>query len=57
MLARLDHYCLNEVEGLENPTAEHIAVWIFDRVKPILPQLATVVVFETTDSRAEYAGH
>lgn len=56
VLARLDHYCLNEVEGLENPTAEHIAIWIYDRVNPILPQLAAVVVFETPDSRAEYAG-
>ena len=56
VLQRLDHYCLNEVEGLENPTAEHIAIWIYDRVKPILSQLATVVVFETPDSRVEYAG-
>lgn len=56
VLERLDHYCLNEVEGLENPTAEHIAIWIYDRVKPILSQLTTVVVFETPDSRVEYAG-
>lgn len=56
LLARLDHYCLNEVEGLENPTAENIAVWIWDRVKPALPQLAGVRVFETPLSYAEYAG-
>lgn len=56
LLARLDHHCLNEVEGLENPTAELIAVWIWERVKPELPQLALVRVFETPLSIAEYAG-
>lgn len=56
LLKRLDHYCLNEVEGLENPTAEHIAIWIWDRTKPLLPPLATVRVFETPLSWAEYEG-
>ena len=52
----LDHHYLNEIEGLENPTAELIAVWIFDRIKPALPQLAGVKVFETPDCWAEYEG-
>lgn len=56
LLARLDHYCLNEVEGLENPTAEHIAVWIWARLKPDLPLLAGVRVYETPLSFAEYTG-
>ncbi|WP_029004353.1 6-carboxytetrahydropterin synthase QueD [Azorhizobium doebereinerae] len=56
VLKRLDHYCLNEIEGLENPTAEHIALWIWQRTKPLLPLLATVRVFETPLSWAEYAG-
>ena len=56
LLGRLDHNCLNDIEGLENPTAEHIAIWIYDRIKPILPYLSTVVVFETPESRAEYDG-
>ena len=37
LLNRLDHHCLNEVEGLENPTAENIAVWIWDRVQTLAP--------------------
>lgn len=53
---KLDHHCLNEVDGLENPTAENIAIWIFTRVKKALPQLASVVVYETKDSYAEYCG-
>lgn len=53
---RLDHYCLNEIEGLENPTSEVIAVWIWDRLKPALPDLAEVVVHETCTSRCHYRG-
>ena len=54
--ATLDHNYLNDVEGLENPTAELIAVWIFDRIKTKLPPLARVKVFETPDCWAEYDG-
>ena len=56
LLKQLDHYCLNEITGLENPTAENIAVWIWDRVKGSLPALAAVRVFETPDCWAEYNG-
>jgi 6-pyruvoyltetrahydropterin/6-carboxytetrahydropterin synthase len=56
LLAQLDHHCLNEVEGLENPTAENIAVWIWDRIRPTLRQIAAVVVFETSNCWAEYQG-
>jgi 6-pyruvoyltetrahydropterin/6-carboxytetrahydropterin synthase len=52
----LDHYCLNEIDGLENPTSEMIAKWIWDRLKPALPLLAEVVVFETCTSRCHYKG-
>lgn len=54
--AQLDHHCLNEIEGLDNPTAENIAIWIYDRLKAALPQLAAVTVFETRDCYAEYDG-
>ena len=56
LLDRLDHYHLNEIEGLENPTAENIAIWIWDRMKPALPELASVIVYETPDCWAEYSG-
>ncbi|TDR93877.1 6-carboxytetrahydropterin synthase QueD [Enterovirga rhinocerotis] len=56
LLERLDHHCLNEVEGLENPTAEHIAIWIWQRVKPLLPLVSSVRVYETPQSWAEYEG-
>lgn len=56
LLARLDHHCLNEIDGLENPTAENIAVWIWNRARLTLPQLATVTVYETPLCWAEYDG-
>ncbi len=54
--ARLDHYYLNEIPGLENPTSEHIARWIWERMKPSLPSLVKVTVYETCESRCEYEG-
>lgn len=50
----LDHGYLNEVEGLENPTSEHIARWVFARLEARLPQLVAVSVMETPDTRATY---
>jgi 6-pyruvoyltetrahydropterin/6-carboxytetrahydropterin synthase len=53
---RLDHHYLNEVEGLGNPTSERLAVWIWERLKPALPQLSEVVVRETCTSGCRYRG-
>ena len=52
----LDHNYLNEVPGLDNPTSENLAKWIWDRLKEKLPSLAQVTVFETCDARCEYNG-
>ncbi len=53
---QLDHHTLNDVEGLENPTSEHLAHWIWQRLKPTVPQLCRVVIHETCDSRCIYEG-
>lgn len=53
---RLDHNYLNEIPGLENPTSEVLAKWIWDQLKPNLAPLTQVTVFETCDSRCEYMG-
>lgn len=53
---QLDHYYLNEIEGLENPTSELLARWIWARTKPRLPQLARIEVMETCTSGARYEG-
>ena len=54
--AVLDHHYLNEVPGLENPTSEVLAKWIWDKLKPKLPSLDQVTLFETCDARCEYRG-
>ena len=54
--AALDHRCLNEIPGLENPTSELIAGWLWRRVKERLPQLAWVTVYETASCGAHYDG-
>lgn len=56
VLESLDHHTLNDIEGLENPTAENIAVWIWKKVKPLLGELNSVKVFETLACWAEYEG-
>jgi 6-pyruvoyltetrahydropterin/6-carboxytetrahydropterin synthase len=56
LLDRLDHYYLNDIEGLENPTSETLARWIWDHLRPALPALVEVTVRETCTSGAVYRG-
>jgi 6-pyruvoyltetrahydropterin/6-carboxytetrahydropterin synthase len=53
---RIDHHYLNEVEGLENPTSENIARWIWQQIKPALPSVSKVIVQETCASGCVYTG-
>lgn len=53
---RLDHRCLNDIEGLENPTSENLARWIWVRLIRELPSLRKVVVQETCTSGCAYRG-
>ena len=56
LFEQLDHHYLNDVAGLENPTSEHLARWIWQRLQPALPLLSAVVVHETCTSGARYTG-
>ena len=53
---RLDHHYLNDVPGLENPTSENLARWIWNELKPVLPALSEVHVQETCTSGCRYRG-
>jgi len=53
---QLDHRYLNDIEGLENPTSENLARWIWARLLPSLPGLSKVVVRETCNSGCAYRG-
>lgn len=55
VLDQLDHYYLNEVPGLENPTSEVLAKWIWDRLVDVLP-LSAILVRETCTSGCLYRG-
>ena len=56
LLEQLDHYYLNDIPGLENPTSENIARWIWNRLKPNLPLLSEVEIRETCTSGCIYRG-
>ncbi len=53
---QLDHHYLNDVEGLDNPTSEQLAIWLWDRLRPALPLLSEIVVRETCTSGCRYRG-
>jgi 6-pyruvoyltetrahydropterin/6-carboxytetrahydropterin synthase len=53
---KLDHHYLNDIPGLENPTSEVLAKWLWDQLKPNLPLLSQVVINETCTSGTIYRG-
>jgi 6-pyruvoyltetrahydropterin/6-carboxytetrahydropterin synthase len=53
---QLDHHYLNDIDGLENPTSENLAKWIWQQLKPNLPQLSAVKIKETCTSGCIYRG-
>ena len=52
----LDHRTLNDVPGLENPTAELLCAWLWNRLRPELPHLSAITVHETCAARCTYRG-
>lgn len=56
VIAEVDHYLLNDVAGLDNPTSELLAVWIWKRLAPVVPNLFRITIEETCTSRCHYYG-
>ena len=54
--AQLDHRTLNDTAGLENPTSENLAAWLWARLAPVLPGLSRIVVQETAQAGCIYTG-
>ena len=52
----LDHRTLNDVPGLENPTSEMLCGWLWQRLRPRLPELSAITVHETCTARCTYRG-
>jgi len=53
---QLDHHYLNDIQGLDNPTSENLAKWIWEKLKPELPLLSAVKIKETCTSGCIYRG-
>lgn len=56
LLEQLDHAYLNDIEGLENPTIENMAAWLWRRLAPQLPGLSEIVIHETPTARCVFRG-
>lgn len=56
IVEQLDHSYLNDVPGLENPTIEVMAAWLWERLAPQLSGLAEIVIHETPRARCSYRG-
>ena len=54
ILQQIDHKILNEVKGLENPTSELLAKWIFEKIIILIPILNTITIMETTTTECTY---
>ncbi len=56
LIDQLDHRHLNDVPGLEKPTTEIIARWLWQQLKPSLPILNSISISETPFTRCTYRG-
>ena len=56
VIDQLDHKLINDIKGLENPTAENITVWIWQQIKPRLPLLSKIELYETPTTGVIYSG-
>jgi 6-pyruvoyltetrahydropterin/6-carboxytetrahydropterin synthase len=56
VIDQLDHKLINDIPGLENPTAEYITMWIWQQIKPLLPLLSRIELHETPTTGVIYAG-
>jgi len=54
IIKMIDHSVLNDYAGLENPTSENLALWLWGRIKPALPELSAIEVHETCTSGARH---
>ena len=54
ILKPLDHQVLNNIKGLENPTSENLAYWIYENAKKVLPLLKYVSILETPTTECRY---
>lgn len=54
ILSQIDHHVLNEVPGLENPTSENLAQWLYEKIATEIPLLTRISVLETPTTECHY---
>ncbi|HEY8782230.1 MAG TPA: 6-carboxytetrahydropterin synthase QueD [Mucilaginibacter sp.] len=57
IIDRIDHKLLNDIAGLENPTTEILAIWLWKQIKPLMHPLKRIELKETTSSGVIYEGN
>ena len=56
ILKLLDHAYLNNIKGLENPTSENMCLYVWENIKPSLPNIIEVEIKETSATGCRYKG-
>ena len=56
VIDQMDHKLINDIPGLENPTAENITIWIWKQIRPLLPLLSRIELYETPKTGVIYTG-
>jgi 6-pyruvoyltetrahydropterin/6-carboxytetrahydropterin synthase len=56
VIDQLDHKLINDIQGLQNPTAENITIWIWNQIRPLLPMLSRIELYETPTTGVIYKG-
>lgn len=56
VIDQLDHKLINDIHGLDNPTAENITIWIWNQIRPLLPLLVRIELHETPTTGVVYSG-
>lgn len=56
LIDQMDHKLINDIEGLENPTAENITIWFWHHLKPLLSNLSRIELYETPTTGVIYSG-
>jgi 6-pyruvoyltetrahydropterin/6-carboxytetrahydropterin synthase len=56
VIEQLDHHLLNDIQGLENPTSENLSIWLWHKIKPLVPKLKRIELKETPSSGVIYEG-
>ena len=56
VIDQMDHKLINDIPGLENPTAENMTLWIWQQIRPLLPRLSRIELYETPTTGVIYRG-